>query len=133
MIVTRSVLSLGALALAACSVFTEVRSPIAGELVTTQEFSRPLPDVSACLVRALDLQSYGSAQPTTFKTSTPSGVQITRWFASKSTYERQIFVLGKLDGNRTQLAIYVQPRSGEKRLGRFGNLAIAAAATCAAG
>jgi hypothetical protein len=129
---SRFALPLVAVGLTACAMLTKVPPPFPEELVTTQGYSRPLADVSACLIRALDRQFYGAAQPTTTKTSTPTGERITRWFASKNVYERHVFVLARIDGNRAHLEIYVQPRSGEHRLGRFGNLAIAAAESCAA-
>jgi hypothetical protein len=128
--VSRFTLILLSSAVTACSMFTEVHPPFPEELVSTQEYSRPLEDVSACLITAFDRQSYGSAQPTTTKRSTPTGEQIVRWFASKNVYERQTFVLVRVNENRIRLTIYVQPRSGEHRLGRFGNLAIAAAQSC---
>ena len=118
--------------LMACSAITEVSAPPPDELVSTQTFPRPLEDVSTCLIPALDRLSYAPAQPITTRRSTPTGEEITQWFASKNVYVRQKFILTRLEGNRTQLAIYVQPRSGENRLGRFGKLAIAAAASCSA-
>jgi hypothetical protein len=129
---SRFALLLVAASLMACSAITEVSPPPPEELVSTQTFPRPLEDVSACLIRALDRLSYTPTQPTTTSRSTPTGEEITQWFASKNVYVRQKFVLARLEGNRTQLAIYGQPRSGENRLGRFGKLAIAAAASCSA-
>ena len=129
---SRFTLLLVAASLMACSVLVEVSPPDPEELISTQTLPRPLEDVSACLIRALDRLSYAATQPTTTRRSTPTGVEITQWFASKNVYTRQKFVLARLEGNRTQLAIYVQPRSGENRLGRFGKPAIAAAASCSA-